>query len=43
MLKLYHAPMTRSLRIVWLLEELGVPYEVEKVTFVPPMNGPFAQ
>ena len=42
MLKLYHAPMTRSLRIVWLLEELGLPYELAKVTFVPPTS-PYSQ
>src|SRR5262245_57907387 len=42
MIKLYHAPLTRSLRIVWLLEELGLPYEIEKVTFVPPTT-PFTQ
>ena len=30
MLKVYHAPETRSVRILWLLEELGLPYEVEK-------------
>jgi len=28
-LKIYHAPNTRSVRIVWLLEELGLPYEIE--------------
>jgi len=28
MLTLYHAPQTRSSRIVWLLEELGAPYEI---------------
>jgi len=28
MLKLYHAPMTRSIRIYWLLEELGIPYQL---------------
>src|SRR2546426_9195096 len=27
MIKLYHATRTRSFRIVWLLEELGIPYE----------------
>ncbi len=43
MIKLYHAPMTRSLRIVWLLEELGLRYELEKVTFVPPSAAPFSQ
>src|SRR5437879_5582610 len=42
MLKLYHAPLTRSARIVWLLEELGVPYELETVPFMPPASG-FAQ
>ena len=31
MLTLYHAPMSRSGSIVWLLEELGVPYETKLV------------
>ncbi|MGI9292705.1 MAG: glutathione S-transferase family protein [Pseudomonadales bacterium] len=35
MLKLYHAPRTRSLRILWLLEELKLPYELESVEFAP--------
>lgn len=30
MMKIYHAPNTRSVRIVWLFEELGLPYEIEK-------------
>ena len=42
MLKLYHAPLTRSARIVWLLEELGLRYEVEPVAFTPPAV-PFSQ
>lgn len=29
-MKIFHAPNTRSVRIVWLLEELGLPYELEK-------------
>jgi len=29
-MKLYHAPGTRSVRIAWLLEELGLPYELEQ-------------
>jgi glutathione S-transferase len=29
MLTLYHAPRSRSSRIVWLLEELGEPYQLE--------------
>jgi glutathione S-transferase len=28
-MKIYHAANTRSVRIVWLLEELGLPYEIE--------------
>lgn len=32
MLKLYHAPKSRSTRVLWLLEELGADYEVEYVT-----------
>ena len=29
-MKIYHAPNTRSVRIVWLFEELGLPYEIER-------------
>jgi len=36
MIKLYHAPRTRSVRVVWLLEELGLPYELQPVVFQPP-------
>ena len=32
MLKLYHSPQSRSSRFIWLLEELGQPYEIEYVT-----------
>ena len=42
MLKIYHAPRTRSIRLLWLLEELGLPYEIEKVAFAPKPQ-PFAQ
>lgn len=31
MLTLYHAPKSRSSRFVWLLEELGEPYQLEYV------------
>jgi len=31
-MKIYHAPNTRSVRIVWLFEELGLPYELERFT-----------
>jgi len=43
MIVLYHAPRTRSVRIHWLLEELGIPYRLEVLDFVPPASGPFAQ
>ncbi len=32
-MKLYFAPRTRSVRIAWLLEELGLPYELVRVEF----------
>ena len=28
-MKIHHAPNTRSVRAVWLMEELGIPYELE--------------
>lgn len=31
MLKLYHCPQSRSVRPRWLLEEMEVPYEVERI------------
>lgn len=34
-MKLYHCPQTRSIRIYWLLEELGVPYELVRLDFTP--------
>lgn len=35
MLKVYHAPNTRSIRVLWLLEELGVAYDKVTVEFTP--------
>jgi glutathione S-transferase len=35
MLKLHHAPGTRAGRIVWLLEELQLPYELNRMEFHP--------
>lgn len=29
-MKIYYAPNTRAVRIVWLMEELGLPYEIER-------------
>jgi len=33
MLTLYHSPMTRSGSIVWLLDEIGAPYETKLVDY----------
>jgi glutathione S-transferase len=38
MLTLFHAPRSRSSRIIWLLEELGAPYELH-LTDIPRMDG----
>lgn len=35
MLKLHHAPKSRAGRIVWLLEELGLEYELNRMDFYP--------
>ena len=36
MIKVYHAPRTRSLRVLWALEEMGVPYETAEASFREP-------
>jgi glutathione S-transferase len=33
MVTLFHSPRTRSLRVLWLLEELGIPYELRTLPF----------
>jgi glutathione S-transferase len=38
MLTLYHAPLSRSSRIIWLLEELGADYTLT-MTNIPRMDG----
>ena len=35
MLKLHFAPNSRAVRILWLLEELELPYELNKMAFHP--------
>ena len=42
MIKLYHSPRSRSVRVRWLLEELGLPYELVQRAYKPPVL-PFAQ
>jgi glutathione S-transferase len=39
MITLFHAPQSRSSRIIWLLEELGTPYEIRPVSIFRPMTG----
>ncbi|HTO08813.1 MAG TPA: glutathione S-transferase [Myxococcota bacterium] len=39
MVTLYHAPRSRSTRIIWLLEELGAPYEITYVDIQRPTGG----
>jgi len=39
MITLYHAPQSRSSRMIWLLEELGRPYEIKPVSIFRPMTG----
>ncbi|WP_336962550.1 glutathione S-transferase family protein [Sphingobium aquiterrae] len=39
MITLYHTPQSRSSRMIWLLEELGVPYEIHPVSIFRPMTG----
>ena len=34
-IKIYHVPGTRSLRVIWLCEELGIPCEIVPIDFSP--------
>jgi len=44
-LVLYHAPRTRSIRVRWALEEMGLDYRLERVDFTrrPPGGAEFAR
>ena len=35
MIKVYFASKTRAVRIIWLLEELNLPYELHRLNFTP--------
>lgn len=35
MIKIYHAKGTRSIRLIWLCEELALPYEIVTIDFSP--------
>lgn len=39
MITLFHAPQSRSSRMIWLLEELGVSYDIRPVAIFRPMTG----
>lgn len=36
MIKVFHSPRSRSLRVLWMLEEMGLPYEVEPASLMQP-------
>jgi glutathione S-transferase len=36
MIKVFHAPRSRSLRVIWMCEEMGLPYEVEPANLMQP-------
>ncbi|MDE2486040.1 MAG: glutathione S-transferase family protein [Alphaproteobacteria bacterium] len=40
MIRLYHCPDARSFRVLWALEELGLPYELEILPFPPRAQAP---
>ena len=35
-MRIWHAPRARSLRVIWLCEEMGVPYELRRVSLRQP-------
>ncbi|MGB7406679.1 MAG: glutathione S-transferase N-terminal domain-containing protein, partial [Pacificimonas sp.] len=43
MIELYFAPLTRSIRIFWLLEELGLDFDLRPIPFVSAGDEGFVQ
>lgn len=41
MIRVFHAPRTRSLRVLWMAEEMGLPYDIEPVQFGGPRTPEF--
>jgi glutathione S-transferase len=41
MIRVFHAPRTRSLRVLWMCEEMGLPYEIVPVEFGKPKPAEF--
>ena len=35
-MRIWHMPRSRSLRVIWLCEEMGLPYEIRRVSFRGP-------
>ncbi len=40
MITLYHGTGTRSVRVRWVLEEMGLPYDLRRVAFPPRVHAP---
>jgi glutathione S-transferase len=40
MIEVCHLPPSRSIRVVWILEELGIPYKTRAIKFPPQINDP---
>jgi len=40
MIELWHCPDTRSFRVLWALEELGIPYDLHLLPFPPRARAP---
>ena len=38
MLTIYHTQGARSLRVIWLCEEMGVPYQTAEASFFKPSD-----